>query len=153
MFSQEDFELSNAQLGYGLTRTYNSGRSMSGMTGKGWSDSYHKEVYVKGNEIYFADSDGSIYMFEAEDEKTEPSSAQSFTCNETKEYTLQKTEGGYTVDTKDGTVYTFNEYGQLIKTTEPNGCKVENIYDNMGRLARVISTTEASLSSSLSFHI
>ncbi|MDD7718567.1 MAG: DNRLRE domain-containing protein [Eubacteriaceae bacterium] len=134
MFIQNDFSLSNSQLDYGLTRTYNSKAKRTSMFGKGWSDSYHKEIYTKGSDIYFVDSDGSSYLFKLVNGK--------YSCAETKDFTLTKTTGGYTIETKDKNIYTFNSFGQLVKTSEPNGCCITNEYDYLGRLKKVISTEE-----------
>ena len=133
VYVQDDFTISNTQLDYGMSRTYNSQSDMYSMTGRKWTDSYHKEIYTAGDNIYFRDSDGSSYLF--------TKSGNAYACAETTEYTLAAVGDGYTVTTKDDIVYTFNGFGQLIKTSEPNGCTVVNIYDELGRLAEVKSVT------------
>ena len=133
IYIQDDFTISNTQLDYGMSRTFNSQCDLFSMIGRGWTDSYHKEIYTAGDNIYFRDSDGSSYLF------TKANNAYS--CAETTEYTLSVTDNGYTITTKDDVVYSFNESGQLVRTSEPNGCTVVNIYDELGRLTEVKSIT------------
>lgn len=137
MYEQTDFEISNAQLSYGLERTYNSNTKQAGMFGNGWSDSYHKELYKSGNDIYFADSDGSNYLFVKAADGT-------YICNETKDYTLSEIETGYAIITKDKATYAFDKAGRLTETTEPNGCRIINVYDGKGRLIAVESSSNTS---------
>ena len=136
IYSQSEFAISNAQLSYGLDRTYNSKISRTSMFGTGWLDSYHKEIYTSGTDIYYVDSDGSSYRFTL--------SNGSYSCVETKEYSLTVTDTGYEIVTKDDHVYKFNEAGQLIRESEPNGCEISYSYDLQGRLAFVISKEDNS---------
>ncbi|MDD6043355.1 MAG: DNRLRE domain-containing protein, partial [Eubacteriaceae bacterium] len=142
-YTQDDFELSNSQLEYGMSRTYNSLSKRTSMLGIGWTDSYHKEIYTCGDDIYFGDSDGSSYLFKLQN--------GSYVCEETKNYTLELTDTGYSIETKDNTVYVFNRSGQLVETTEPNNCSVTNTYDNLGRLQSVTSSESISGSKILTF--
>lgn len=131
LYEQTDYSISNAQLDYGLDRTYNSMNEMTSMFGKGWTDSYHKELYLEGNEVHFVDSDGSILTFAYANGK--------YSCAERRGWNLQKTSGIFTLEDDSQNIYTFNKYGQLIMTEEPNGCKIINTYDRMGRLKSVTS--------------
>ena len=135
-YSQTDFELSNGKLDYGLERTYNSRAGRNSMLGKGWSDSYHKEIYTKGTDTYFVDSDGSSFRF--------IKAGDTYACDETKDYILTEEGSGYLITGKDDTTYKFNRYGQLIRTEEPNGCRVVNVYDAIGRLVKVVSNEDRS---------
>lgn len=130
VFSQNDYSISNAQLDYGMTRCYNSQSQYKSMVGKGWMDSYHKEIFKFGEDFYFVDSDGSVYLFEKD---------KSFECSETKNFAFAKTEKGYEITTKEDIVYKFNRYGQLLSVTEDNGCSITNTYDELGRLTAVTS--------------
>ena len=143
LYSQSDFDISNAQLSYGFDRTYNSQNIKMSMLGTGWSDSYHKEIYTDGTDIYYVDSDGSSYQF-IENEGT-------YSCEETKEYALTVTETGYEILTKDDNLYIFNSNGQLTEESEPNGCTVSYIYDELGRLSHVISKEDKDGERKLSF--
>ncbi len=131
LYEQTDYSISNAQLDYGLDRTYNSMNEMTSMFGKGWTDSYHKELYLEGNEVHFVDSDGSILTFTYANGK--------YSCTERRGWNLQKTSGIFTLEDDSQIIYTFNKYGQLIMTEEPNGCKIINTYDQLGRLKSVTS--------------
>lgn len=131
LYEQTDYTVSNAQLDYSLTRTYNSENTVTGMFGKGWSDSYHKELYTDGNKVYFVDSDGSVLTYESE--------GDAYNCEESKAYTLTKTDGNFTLTDKELTEYTFNKSGQMVKTEEPNGCSLTYVYDVQGRLTGVTS--------------
>ncbi len=131
LYEQDDYAVSNAQLDYGLSRTYSSMNAMTGMLGTGWSDSYHKELYFNGSKVYFADSDGSILTFTA--------SGSTYTCAESMEYTLEKNSSGWILTDKENTAYTFDDSGRLLKTSEPNGCQIANTYDHLGRLEKVTS--------------
>ena len=133
LYSQEDFNLTNDHFSYGLTRTYNSKDVRSGMLGRGWSDSYHRELYTSGNDIYFIDTDGSCYLFEGTN--------GSYSCDETKEYTLTASTDGYTLEDKDHIVTTFNAFGQMTEQREPNGCSLTFLYSPNGTLSGVISNT------------
>ena len=133
MYTQDDFSVSNSQISYGLSRTYNSKNSFTGMFGSGWSDSYHKDLYLKSSDAYVLDSDGSVLAFIKQDDG-------SFSCEETKEYTLVKNSDlSYTMTSNDMVVYKFTRYGQLEYIEEPNGCKIVNTYDRYGRLKKVTS--------------
>lgn len=144
LYSQDDFTLSNSQLDYGMSRVYNSKSKRTSMLGKGWTDSYHKEIYTSGDNLYFVDSDGSAYLFE-------PGEDESYACAETKDYALELTDSGYSIETKDNVIYTFNPYGQLTETTEPNGCRVIHTYDSLGRLQSVKSSESISADKVLNF--
>lgn len=81
-YEQEDVTLPSSQLPFTVTRYYNSQLKLQGMYGNGWTDSLHKElVEDKDGNIYFIDSDGSIYTFQKGD--------NGYTCAETKDYVLQ----------------------------------------------------------------
>ncbi len=131
IYSQSEFSVSNAQLSYGLERTYNSLNERTSMFGTGWTDSWHKELYTDGTDMYFVDTDGSSYRFALNN--------GVYSCEETKEYELDVTETGYEIFTKGDQLFTFNTEGQLIRISEPNGCEISYCYDGMGRLAYVIS--------------
>ncbi len=142
-YTQIDFSISNRNFDYGLERTYNSQSANLGMLGKGWLDSYHKEIYTDlDGKIYFRVGDGTTYTF------TEGESG--YVCDQTKEYELILLEDSeisakYKITTKDNVHYEFNSFGQLLKTSEPNGSYLFYEYDSIGRLANVISNaTEAS---------
>lgn len=141
IYEQGDFSIANPQLDYGLTRTYNSKADKTSMLGTGWMDSYHKEIYTDGNDIYLQESDGSVYLFENGVGKSIDS----------KYYTFAKTEQGYTVTTNDNVTYKFNHFGQLIEISEAHGCKVTNIYDQKGRIAKVISSSHGTETKILHF--
>lgn len=145
VYTQDDFTVSNSQLDYSMSRTYNSLSARTSMVGTGWTDSYHKEIYTCGDDLYFVDSDGSTYFFVRQ-------SDDSLVCEETKDYALEESEdGGYILTTKDDITYTFNGYGQLTETTEPNGCTVSNVYDELGRLKTVTSSESISSDKALIF--
>jgi RHS repeat-associated protein len=137
-YSQQDFTLSNMEFDYGLTRTYNSQSANTGMLGKGWSDSYHQEIYKNSDgKYYFRQGDGTTYTFALV-------SGSTYKCEQTKEYSLTvnavPNQGVmYVISTKDNTVYDFNVYGQLIKASKPTGVGLNYEYDSYGRLANVIS--------------
>ena len=143
MFEHNDFELSNPQLDYGMSRTYNSQLNITSMVGKGWMDSYHKEIYDAGSDIYLLESDGSIYKYSL--------SAGTYTCTECLGSYIAKTDDGYIMSTKEDVTYKFNKAGQLLETSELNGCKITNIYDSGGRLISVISSAEEATTKSLDF--
>ena len=131
VYNQSEFSISNAQLFYGLERTYNSLNGRTSMLGLGWTDSWHREIYTDGTDIYFVDVDGSSYRFVLNEEV--------YTCEETKEYELTVTETGYKILTKDDQLFIFNTYGQSVLHSEPNGCEISYGYDALGRLVYVIS--------------
>ena len=134
MYQQDDFNVSNVQLDYSMSRTYNSRTGITSMTGKGWMDSYHKELYQSGNDVYFMDSDGSCYFFDYVN--------GNYVCEETREYTLTQAAGEYIIKDKEQTEYIFNRFGQLLETSEPNGIAITNVYDSKGRLSAVKSGTK-----------
>ena len=201
-YEQEDVTLPASQLSFDVTRYYNSGLSLSGMYGKGWTDSLHKELLMdEAGKIYFLDSDGSVYTF--------VKSGDAYQCAETKDYTLQSEETAlaqtpkeltydtedaeemeedksgeippldseepdkvvvsslsigtgdyiirngsdsgetaketathnYTIKTKDGILYRFDEGGKLVAVTEPNETYLFYKYDADGRLKSVLTNT------------
>jgi RHS repeat-associated protein len=207
-YSQEDAQIPAGQLSFDVTRNYNSQSGLTGMCGKGWTDSLHKELVMdETGRVRFLDSDGTVYTFEK--------GMDGYRCAETKDFTLQSAEtalpltarvmrsflaadgaessGGakaasaenvgeaeldskfigtsvytvknhgnlgsmgkpdepgdgdgkeetvtqahaYTVKTKDGTLYRFDEGGRLTAAVEPNGTFLLYRYQEDGRLRSV----------------
>ncbi|MDR1018538.1 MAG: DNRLRE domain-containing protein [Lachnospiraceae bacterium] len=135
-YHQNDFELTNGQVSLGLVRTYNSGITRNSMIGMGWSDSYHKEIYIHGNDRYFIESDGSVFKF--------TKVGNSYVCNETKNYNLKESNNKYEIETKDNLVLKFNTYGQLDSIVDSNFNSIRNKYDGLGRLVFVKSNENTS---------
>ncbi len=137
-YTQQDYTLANGDFDYGLTRTYNSQSANTGMLGKGWSDSYHMELYTGSDGvIYFRQGDGTSYTFSQV-------AGGAYKCDQTLDYVLTvnaalDNDVKYRIETKDETTYDFNTYGQLIKATKPTGIALRYEYDSRGRLANVIS--------------
>ena len=133
LYSQEDAELPSNSLPFVIERYYNSQSELTGVFGRGWSDSLHKELRADEKGIvYFINSDGSIYQFEKK--------GAEYLCSETKDYTLDMNER--TLRTKDNILYRFNQEGHLIAAEEPNGTSIEYIYDNRNRLSSVETSAE-----------
>ena len=130
IYSQDDYFLSNPQLEYGLSRTYNSQLNITTAFGKGWVDSYHKELYKYGTSILLLDSDGSITEFEKD--------GLSYVCKDDLDYELIENTNGYTVK-KDDISYIFSKGGQLQSITEPNGCSITFKYNEDLILTSVVS--------------
>ena len=142
-YSQQDYELTNDKLSYGMIRTYSSGSGMRGMLGNGWLDSYHQEIYKSGNDVCYITSDGSCYKFIR--------NGDIYACEDTKDINLAVTEDGYTVTDKNLTEYRFNPAGQLISITETNGYNIHNYYDQYARLTKVTSKQSMNGSRTLVF--
>ena len=53
MYESTDFSIPSLLLNLELTRTYNSQSDKEGMLGKGWYDSFHKELYQWEMILYF----------------------------------------------------------------------------------------------------
>lgn len=84
-YSQEDVTLPSNQLPFDVTRNYNSQLNLTGMFGTGWMDSLHKELILdESGNVYFLDSDGSLYTFVKK--------GGSYYSAETKDFTLQSAE-------------------------------------------------------------
>ena len=134
-YSEVDYDISNGQLEYGLTRSYNSKDVRTTAFGKGISDPYHKELYedASGN-IYYIDENGSVFSFTRE--------GSAYTSDEGKEFTLTETEEGYEIEDKEHVVTKFDEAGRMTSTSEPNGVEVTYLYDSLGRLERVKSKAD-----------
>lgn len=91
-YNQKDIELP-AEIGtFALERNYNSQWSFDGMFGKGWMDSFHKELNTDQNgNIYFTDSEGTQYLFEK--------SGNNYSCKESEHYEL------FTLESDGVTIY------------------------------------------------
>ena len=63
IYSCDDFSIPSTLLDLGFTRTYNSQSDKAGMLGKGWYDSFHKQLYQVGDKIIFQDSDGTYLTY------------------------------------------------------------------------------------------
>lgn len=63
MYESTDFSIPSLLLNLELTRTYNSQSDKEGMLGKGWYDSFHKELYQLGDDLVFQDSDGTYLTY------------------------------------------------------------------------------------------
>ena len=81
-YENTDFDINTGVMGLSLQRTYNSQSNKQGMFGNGWYDSFHKELYHSGDTVIFQDSDGSYLTFKK--------NGNTYTCEETKEYTLEE---------------------------------------------------------------
>ena len=81
-YQNTDFDINTGVMGLSLQRSYNSQSDKQGMLGNGWYDSFHKELYHSGDTVIFQDSDGSYLTFKK--------NGNTYTCEETKEYTLEE---------------------------------------------------------------
>ncbi len=140
-YTQEDATLPTNHLDFDVTRYYNSQNTAKGMFGIGWTDSLHKEI-IRGTNgtICMVDSDGAGYVF--------TNQSGEYRCKQNSEYTVTDTVGTilgdeycYTLKTKDGIFYHFNQHGQMIYKGEPNGTYLYYSYGDDGRLAEVSSET------------
>ncbi len=136
-YTQQDYSLTNMEFDYGLARTYNSQSTNTGMIGKGWSDSYHMELYNENGKIYLRMGDGTTYTFTV-------GTGGLYQCDQTMDYSLTVNTTPvngvkYTIKTKDNTSYDFNINGQVMKASKPTGIGLRYEYDSFGRLAKVAS--------------
>lgn len=141
LYSQEDISLSAPQLPVNIIRVYNSKDESKSSMGYGWRQSYDMYVSEKGETAYFIDGTNAIYTFIKSDDK--------YICNETLDISLEidddilkrtiiKTttdQSGkeiknsidleidvyYSVITKDGKTYRFDDCGRLLLIEETNG--------------------------------
>lgn len=85
MYESTDFSIPSLLLNLELTRTYNSQSDKEGMLGKGWYDSFHKELYQLGDDLVFQDSDGTYLTYSPQKSRSVDVSYQN---EETKDYAL-----------------------------------------------------------------
>ena len=85
MYESTDFSIPSLLLNLELTRTYNSQSDKEGMLGKGWYDSFHKELYQLGDDLVFQDSDGTYLTYSPQKSRSVDVSYQN---KETKDYAL-----------------------------------------------------------------
>ena len=85
MYESIDFSIPSLLLNLELTRTYNSQSDKEGMLGKGWYDSFHKELYQLGDDLVFQDSDGTYLTYSPQKSRSVDVSYQN---EETKDYAL-----------------------------------------------------------------
>ena len=85
MYESTDFSIPSLLLNLELTRTYNSQSDKEGMLGKGWYDSFHKELYQLGDDLVFQDSDGTYLTYSPQKNRSVDVSYQN---EETKDYAL-----------------------------------------------------------------
>ena len=134
-YSEADFEISNGQQDYGLTRSYNSLDIRATAFGEGVSDSYHKELYEDASgDIYYLDDIGTVHKFILSD--------NAYELEEGKDLTLTSVNDGYEIEDKDHNVISFDAEGRVICESEPNGVEITYIYDVLGRLERVKSKAD-----------
>ena len=163
-YANTDFEINTGVMGLSLTRTYNSQSDKQGMFGNGWYDSFHRELYHVGDQVVFQDSDGSCLAFEK--------NGDSYTCEETKEYTLEeepeekektyeleeKTEARETQETvkktisyqwtlmdKDQNITRFDANGTMVSQEDANGNFLLYEMDETGLLKTVTTDKNQSL--------
>ena len=163
-YANTDFEINTGVMGLSLTRTYNSRSDKQGMFGNGWYDSFHRELYHVGDQVVFQDSDGSCLAFEK--------NGDSYTCEETKEYTLEeepeeqektyeleeKTEARETQETvkktisyqwtlmdKDQNITRFDANGMMVSQEDANGNFLLYEMDETGLLKTVTTDKNQSL--------
>ena len=85
MYESTDFSIPSLLFNLELTRTYNSQSDKEGMLGKGWYDSFHKELYQLGDDLVFQDSDGTYLTYSPQKSR---SAGVSYQNEETKDYEL-----------------------------------------------------------------
>ncbi len=84
MYEKTDFSIPSLLLNLELTRTYNSQSDKEGMLGKGWYDSFHKELYQLGDDLVFQDSDEHLTYSPQKSRSVDV----SYQNKETKDYAL-----------------------------------------------------------------
>lgn len=136
-YTQTDYSIPCGKLSFDLTREYNSQSNKRGVLGTGWTTWYEMQAYESDNDIMLEDGDGSYLVY------VNNGDGKYYSEKDEESYFVKNTDSdavGYRQIYKDGTVYTYNNYGHLIKIQEVNGSYLEIKYDYHNRVVeRIIS--------------
>ena len=149
-YIQTDYSIPCGKLSFDLTRVYNSQSNKNGVLGTGWTSWYQMQAYESDNNIILEDGDGSclIYVNDGNGKYSSERDEKSYFTKVT-----DSDEYSYRQVYKDGTIYTYNNYGYLVKIQEVNGSYLELIYDYHNRVVeRIISHSKSEESGEQSVH-
>ncbi|PYG87269.1 RHS repeat-associated protein [Ruminiclostridium sufflavum DSM 19573] len=129
-----------------FSRTYNSRNDKASVFGRGWTFSY--EGSVKNAESTYVDIDGTTKTTAVPSTKVvslPDGSVQAFKENEDGTYTannsrntlVKRSDGTYTLTSKEQNVFYFNQDGCLVKMEDRNGNAITITVDSEGKATAV----------------
>lgn len=163
-YQQTDASLANEKLVVTLDRTYNSRATVKSAFGMGWSHTYDMELLKLNQGSQLDDSlvlrygDGTMYQFVKQGDAyisslgkyislTEDPKSQQISFSKRGVGTADSDEQEtvtvsrqYIIKTKEKEEYWFNESGQLVYMTEPNGSFLLFTYDQKKGLLTKVTT-------------